>query len=110
MLYVLVILLLSVDGRSILPDKMYAIQNDALKFGNVIICGTRGWSIPENDFIEKSFLDFFNTVKKQHICVAYQGDSNCMLNTDAIYSLYMHPPISRKELLEAYQKSQKKEK
>lgn len=64
----------------------------------------------ENDFIEKSFLDFFNTVKKQHICVAYQGDSNCMLNTDAIYSLYMHPPISRKELLEVYQKSQKKEK
>ena len=64
----------------------------------------------ENDFIEKSFLDFFNTVKKQHICIAYQGDCNCMLNTDAIYSLYMQPPISERELLEAYQKSQKKEK
>lgn len=58
----------------------------------------------ENEFIEKSFLDFFNTVKKQHICIAYQGDSNCMLNTDAIYDLYMHPPISEKELLEAYEK------
>ena len=58
----------------------------------------------ENDFIEKSFLDFFNTVKKQHICIAYQGDSNCMLNTDAIYDLYMHPPRSENELLEAYEK------
>lgn len=63
----------------------------------------------ENNFVEASFLDFFNTIQKP-ICIAYQGDSNCMLNTDAIYSLYMHPPISRKELLEAYQKSQKKEK
>ena len=58
----------------------------------------------ENDFIEKSFLDFFNAVEKQHICIAYQGDSNCMLNTDAIYDLYMHPPRSEKELLEAYEK------
>ena len=61
----------------------------------------------ENDFIEKSFLDFFNAVKKQHICIAYQGDCNCMRNTDAIYSLYMHPPISEKELLEAYEKWEK---
>lgn len=58
----------------------------------------------ENDFIEKSFLDFFNAVKKQHICIAYQGDCNCMLNTDAIYDMYMHPPRSEKELLEAYEK------
>lgn len=33
--------------RSKLPANMYAIQNDAIKFGNVIICGSRGWIVPE---------------------------------------------------------------
>lgn len=35
------------DLRNHLPEGMYAIQNDAVKFGNIIICGTRGWVVPE---------------------------------------------------------------
>ena len=30
--------------RAKLPDKVYAIQNDCVKFDNVIVCGSRGWS------------------------------------------------------------------
>lgn len=41
-----------------------------------------------NDFVQASYLDFVKDVQKQHICVAYQGDVNCMLNTDAIVTLY----------------------
>lgn len=33
--------------RNFMPKSFYAIQNDALKFGNFIICGTRGWTVPE---------------------------------------------------------------
>ena len=33
--------------RAILPDCMYAVQNDAIKIGNVVICGTRLWTTPE---------------------------------------------------------------
>lgn len=33
--------------NDILPSGVYAIQNNAVKFGNVIICGSRGWSVPE---------------------------------------------------------------
>lgn len=33
--------------RAFLPNGFYAIQNDAIKFGNLIICGTRGWTVPE---------------------------------------------------------------
>ena len=32
--------------RKALPDGMFAIQNDALKIGNVVIAGTRGWVLP----------------------------------------------------------------
>lgn len=32
--------------RSILPDRMYALQNDSLQIGEIAICGTRGWECP----------------------------------------------------------------
>lgn len=35
--------------RASLPKDFYAVQNDAIKFGNIIICGTRGWNLPQND-------------------------------------------------------------
>ena len=34
--------------RETLPESVFAIQNDVLKFGDIIICGTRGWTCPEN--------------------------------------------------------------
>ena len=36
--------------RENLDSNMYAIQNDAIKIGNVIVCGSRGWTIPEGNF------------------------------------------------------------
>lgn len=33
--------------RNVLPNNVYALQNDAIKFGDYIICGTRGWTVPE---------------------------------------------------------------
>ena len=32
--------------RSALPPGMLAVQNDALRVGNIIVCGTRGWLTP----------------------------------------------------------------
>ncbi len=32
--------------RAALPSGMYALQNDALRFGDVVVAGTRGWVCP----------------------------------------------------------------
>lgn len=32
--------------RQILPEGMYALQNDAFRFGPTVIAGTRGWACP----------------------------------------------------------------
>ena len=32
--------------RELLPDGMYAVQNDALRIGDTAVCGTRGWTVP----------------------------------------------------------------
>jgi predicted phosphohydrolase len=40
--------------RDILPENFYALQNDSLKIGNVVICGSRCWSVPGSpDFTEQ---------------------------------------------------------
>lgn len=33
--------------RALLPEKTFALQNDAIKLGDYIFCGNRGWLIPE---------------------------------------------------------------
>lgn len=46
----------SIGGvRAVLPEGMYAIQNDAIRFDGVVLCGTRGWVVPE--YIHKSEQD-----------------------------------------------------
>lgn len=38
----------SISGvRAALCENTFAIQNDSLRFDNIIFCGTRGWTIPE---------------------------------------------------------------
>lgn len=32
--------------RSVMPHKLYAIQNDAIQISKYIVCGTRGWLLP----------------------------------------------------------------
>lgn len=36
------------EVRRNLINNTYAIQNDAIRFENIIICGSRGWTVPEN--------------------------------------------------------------
>lgn len=33
--------------RASLPNKVFAVQNDCLRFGSVLVCGSRGWTFPE---------------------------------------------------------------
>lgn len=35
--------------RNALPLGFFAVQNDALRIGDVIVCGSRGWTTPERD-------------------------------------------------------------
>ncbi len=35
--------------RNVLPSGMFAIQNDAMKIGDVVFCGSRGWTMPDKE-------------------------------------------------------------
>jgi len=40
--------------RTALPARMYALQNDVFRFGDLFVCGTRGWTIPESSHFKES--------------------------------------------------------
>ncbi len=40
--------------RAALPKSMYALQNDVFRFGDLFVCGTRGWTIPESSHFKES--------------------------------------------------------
>ena len=35
--------------RGALKENMFALQNDAIRFDGIVVCGTRGWTVPETD-------------------------------------------------------------
>ncbi len=40
--------------RAALPKNMYALQNDVFRFGDLLVCGTRGWTIPQSSHFKES--------------------------------------------------------
>ncbi len=39
--------------KNILPKSIFAIQNNAIKFDEFVVCGTRGWTIPTTNSTEQ---------------------------------------------------------
>ena len=40
--------------RTVLPKGTYALQNDVFLFGDLFLCGTRGWTVPESAHFRES--------------------------------------------------------
>jgi len=48
----------SITGlRAKLPPKFYALQNDCLRLGNTIFCGSRGWMVDSSTEEDKKIFD-----------------------------------------------------
>ncbi len=42
--------------RKLLPQNVFALQNDSIKFNDVIICGSRGWTLEDNTEQDKKLV------------------------------------------------------
>ena len=40
--------------RTALPEGTFALQNDVFRFGEITVCGTRGWTVPESAHFKES--------------------------------------------------------
>ncbi len=80
--------------RNILPVGFYAIQNDALRFDGVVICGTRGWKGVEKN-IELSSEDqkiFDREVIRLELTL--QSAKKLLQEGDKLICMMHYPPVS----------------
>ena len=77
--------------RAILPESMYALQNDALMMDGHVFCGTRGWllpspqtPLPEAD--EKIY-------RRELLRLQMSLDKACALSTEDVTVMLHYPPL-----------------
>lgn len=83
--------------RNILPLGFYAIQNDALKFGDYIICGTRLWNLPD---VNKSLSAEDDKIYKRELIrleMTLQNAQKMKTGDEKIICMVHYPPYTFKE-------------
>lgn len=81
--------------RDILPSNFYALQNDSIKFNNVVICGSRCWCVPGSpDFTEKDQKIY----ERESIRLKLSLDSakKLLKDGDKLIALIHYPPFNVK--------------
>lgn len=80
--------------RNILPNNFYALQNDAIKFDNVIFCGTRGW-MQEGD---KNFTSEDKKIFDRELIrleISLKEAKKFQTNNEQIVCLIHYPPFDK---------------
>ena len=81
--------------RASLPEGFYALQNDCVKFGNVIICGSRAWCVEGSpDFKEQDRKIYLREVERLRL--ALKSAEKIKEEGDEVYCLIHYPPFNVK--------------
>ena len=81
--------------RDILPKDIYALQNDSVKFGNIVICGSRCWSVPGSpDFNEQDMKIYLREVER--LKLSLKSAVNLLEEGDKLVALIHYPPFNVK--------------
>lgn len=79
--------------RDILPENFYAVQNDFVRFNDVLICGSRCWSVPGSpDFSandEKIYLREIERLK-----LSFKAVNKERREGDKLIALVHYPPFN----------------
>lgn len=79
--------------RSMLPKDFFALQNDCFRFGNVLICGTRGWVCPEGDNLSAEDQKiYFREVERLKLSLAAM--KKMRTPTDKVIAIMHYPPFN----------------
>ncbi len=93
--------------RKALPENFFAIQNDAIKIGNYVFCGTRGWLLPDENFskenqkiFDREVLRLEMTLKKAEQLKTENDKLICLMHYPPTTLLKKDTPFT--ELIEKY--------
>lgn len=79
--------------REILPKSIMAIQNDAIKIDNYIFCGTRGWTVPEeNKPLEPEDEKIYKR-EAERLKLTLMAAKHLQMNDEKIICMIHFPPF-----------------
>ena len=79
--------------RDILPEGFFALQNDCIKFDNVIICGSRCWSVPGSpDFSEQDQKIYLRETER--LKLSFNNVNKIKEEGDKVIALIHYPPFN----------------
>ena len=76
-------------------DTFYFLQNDCVKFENIIICGSRGWTCPgSSDFTEHDLTLYKREAERFKLC--FNEVNKVREEGDKLLVMIHYPPFSQK--------------
>ncbi len=79
--------------RGLLPKNIYALQNDAVKIGDVVFCGSRGWAVEGSpDFHEHDKKIYLREVERFKL--ALKDAEKLREEGDKLICLIHYPPFN----------------
>lgn len=94
--------------RDMLPEGFYALQNDSVRIGGVVICGSRCWSVPGSPDFSQQDMKLYKR-ETERLKLSLKSASGMLEEGDKLIALIHYPPFNvRREssdftdLFEAY--------
>ena len=96
--------------RNMLPDNIFALQNDCIKFDNFIICASRGWELPERNETPNETMTKMLEREKIRMELSLSSMKKIRQENDKVIYMIHYPPFNNSrqqneflDLLEKYQ-------
>ena len=87
--------------RDSLPESVYALQNDSVKIGDVVICGSRGWTVPgAPDFTEQDLKLYKRETERLRLSLS--SAKKLAENGEKIIAMIHYPPFNVRRESSAY--------
>lgn len=87
--------------RDSLPESVYALQNDSVKIGDVVICGSRGWTVPgAPDFTEQDMKLYKRETERLRLSLF--SAKKLAENGEKIIAMIHYPPFNVRRESSAY--------
>lgn len=81
--------------RSAPDESFYFLQNDCVKFGDVVICGSRGWTCPGSaDFTDNDMKLYLREAERFKLC--FDAAERARSSGDKLLVMIHYPPFSPK--------------
>lgn len=79
--------------RAALPPDVYALQNDSVKIGNVVVCGSRAWSVPGSPDFGEADEKIYNR-EAERLRLSFYTADKLRTEGDRLIALVHYPPFN----------------